>query len=117
MLQTEGPSSWHRLVSDEQVEQKIDVGHSGVFNKQLRQIQRPGGFCLSVVRKRLVGGATRGPVVLVHGLAQNRYTWHVSARTQEASTIRTAAAACAAATRVRACLRVCIRPCVLEKHL
>ena len=80
MLQTEGPSSWHRLVSDEQVEQKIDVGHSGVFNKQLRQIQRPGGFCLSVVRKRLVGGATRGPVVLVHGLAQNRYTWHVSGR-------------------------------------
>ena len=70
MLQTEGPSSWHRLVSDEQVEQKIDVGHSGVFNKQLRQIQRPGGFCLSVVRKRLVGGATRGPVVLVHGLAE-----------------------------------------------
>ncbi|MFT5586238.1 MAG: polyhydroxyalkanoate synthase [Cognaticolwellia sp.] len=80
MSPTEGPSTWHRLISDEQVEQKIDVDHSGVFNKQLRQIQCPGGFCLSVVRKRLASGSSRGPVVLVHGLAQNRYTWHVSGR-------------------------------------
>lgn len=81
MSQTEtGPGTWHRLLSSEVVEQQVDGGRSASFGKEIRQIQRPTGVALSVVRKQLPDGATRGPVVLVHGLAQNRYTWHVTGR-------------------------------------
>ena len=35
---------------------------------------------LSITRTVLPGGATRPAVVLVHGFAQNRYSWHLSRR-------------------------------------
>lgn len=39
---------------------------------------------LALVRKTRVEGATRPPVVLVHGFAQNRYSWHSSTRSMSA---------------------------------
>lgn len=39
-----------------------------------------GGPSLGLTRRHAVGGPTRPPVVLVHGFAQNRYTWHTSSR-------------------------------------
>ncbi|MFK7927340.1 MAG: alpha/beta hydrolase [Myxococcota bacterium] len=33
---------------------------------------------LAIERTTLPGGPTRGPVLLVHGFAQNRYTWRIS---------------------------------------
>lgn len=41
-----------------------------------------GKVPLAMVRKRLVsnGGGTRAPVLLVHGFGQNRYAWHLPAR-------------------------------------
>lgn len=40
---------------------------------------------LAVERVHRPGGATREPVVLVHGLAQNRFTWRVSERSFQAA--------------------------------
>lgn len=44
----------------------------------------PGGPALAVVRKHLPSGPTLPPVLLVHGFAQNRYTWHTSRRSLSA---------------------------------
>ena len=40
----------------------------------------PGPVPLGLTRRFAPGGATRSPVLLVHGFAQNRYTWHTSHR-------------------------------------
>jgi polyhydroxyalkanoate synthase len=40
----------------------------------------PGEVPLGLTRRFRPGGATRSAVVLVHGFAQNRYTWHTSRR-------------------------------------
>ena len=65
------------------VEQVIDRGKAGIFRKQILEL--PGDVPLGLVRKVLpdrgAGGAEPvGRVVLVHGFAQNRYTWHTSRR-------------------------------------
>ncbi|MCK6522003.1 lysophospholipase [Myxococcota bacterium] len=39
---------------------------------------------LALARRVAPGGATRGPVVLVHGFAQNRYTWDCTDRSMAA---------------------------------
>lgn len=64
--------------SDEVVEQAIDRGERARFRKQVLEL--PGEWPLGLVRKTLPEGPTRPPVVLVHGFAQNRYTWHLSER-------------------------------------
>ena len=64
--------------SREVVEQTIDAGETGRFQKEIWAFE--SGVPLHLVRKHLESGATRGPVVLVHGFAQNRYSWHTSSR-------------------------------------
>jgi len=39
---------------------------------------------LGFIRKQPIGGATKPPILLVHGFAQNRYTWHTSIRSMSA---------------------------------
>ena len=76
------------IVSAETVEQVIDRGRRGLFLKEI--IATDGPDLLAMVRKRrLVRGpdglsavedAPKGPLLLVHGFGQNRYTWHVEGR-------------------------------------
>jgi polyhydroxyalkanoate synthase subunit PhaC len=61
------------------VEQVIDRHVTGSFYKDL--VVTGGAVPLSMVRKRSVQwGQTRAPVLLVHGFGQNRYSWHLPAR-------------------------------------
>lgn len=61
------------------VEQVIDRGVTGTFRKELVVTGSP--VPLAMVRKRLEGGGgTLAPILLVHGFAQNRYAWHLPAR-------------------------------------
>ena len=64
--------------SSELVEQAIDAGEMGRFNKEVWAFD--SGVPLHFVRKTAEAGPSRGPVVLVHGFAQNRYSWHTSTR-------------------------------------
>jgi polyhydroxyalkanoate synthase len=67
------------LDSDELVEQVVEGQERRTLRKQLLWV--PGEPRLAVVRKTLPEGPTRRtPVVLVHGFAQNRYSWHLSRR-------------------------------------
>jgi pimeloyl-ACP methyl ester carboxylesterase len=43
-----------------------------------------GAPSLALIRKHQRGGPSRPPVLLVHGFAQNRYTWHTSKRSMSA---------------------------------
>lgn len=65
----------------ERVRQPIDDRRSGVFFKEIHRVDGPGGPVV-LVRKRLADGHGAAPpvVLLVHGYAQNRYSWHVSRR-------------------------------------
>ena len=59
--------------------------HGGQVAKLYKEIVRiPSEAPLVAVRKHLLGGATKPPVVLVHGLAQNRYSWHTTQRSYSA---------------------------------
>lgn len=62
------------------LEQTIDRHERATFIKEL--VVTGGKVPLAMVRKRLVsnGGGTRAPVLLVHGFGQNRYAWHLPAR-------------------------------------
>jgi len=62
------------------LEQTIDRHEKATFVKEL--IVTGGRIPLAMVRKRLAknGGGTRAPVLLIHGFGQNRYTWHLPAR-------------------------------------
>jgi pimeloyl-ACP methyl ester carboxylesterase len=62
------------------LEQTIDRHERATFLKEL--VVTSGRVPLAMVRKRLVsnGGGTRAPVLLVHGFGQNRYAWHLPAR-------------------------------------
>jgi alpha-beta hydrolase superfamily lysophospholipase len=50
------------------------------LEKQIVTARIPGGSQLSLVRKRLPGVKARAAVLLLHGFAQNRYTWHLDRR-------------------------------------
>ena len=70
-------------LSAELVTQSPDVGLAPVrLHKEVLRLPppTPAGAPLAVVRKHLPGGPTRPPVLLVHGFAQNRYTWHTARR-------------------------------------
>lgn len=62
------------------VEQTVDRHHKARFVKEL--VLTGGAVPLAMVRKRLADhdGGTRAPVLLVHGFGQNRYAWHLPAR-------------------------------------
>ncbi len=68
-----------QILGEEEVEQET---HGGV-TVRLRKERLLVDGRIAIVRKRLAG--LRGPrVVLVHGFAQNRYTWHLSKRSLSA---------------------------------
>lgn len=62
------------------LEQTIDRHERATFVKEL--VVSGGRVPLAMVRKRLAAndGGTRGAVLLVHGFGQNRYAWHLPAR-------------------------------------
>jgi len=62
------------------LDQTIDRHERATFVKEL--VVTGGKVPLAMVRKRLVsnGGGTLAPVLLVHGFGQNRYAWHLPAR-------------------------------------
>jgi alpha-beta hydrolase superfamily lysophospholipase len=62
------------------VEQHIDRNEIRAFRKEI--VVTSSRVPLAMVRKRSTdaGGGTRAPVLLVHGFGQNRYAWHLPAR-------------------------------------
>jgi len=69
------------------VEQTIDRDTRGRFAKELVLVRAPSsthadGVPLAMIRKRNAdnAGGTIGTVVLLHGYGQNRYAWHLPAR-------------------------------------
>lgn len=62
------------------IEQTIDRHDRASFVKEL--VVTSGPVPLAMVRKRLAAndGGTRAPVLLIHGFGQNRYAWHLPAR-------------------------------------
>ena len=62
------------------LEQTIDRHERATFVKEL--VVSGGRVPLAMVRKRLAAndGGTRAPILLVHGFGQNRYAWHLPAR-------------------------------------
>ena len=69
----------HRL-SEERVDQIIDGERRGSFVKEIVRAELSSGRNLALVRKKPEGLPTHGAVVLVHGFAQNRYSWHLDQR-------------------------------------
>lgn len=65
-----------------EVHQVVDGDDSVLLHKEVLEL--PGEVPLGLVRKHLPGGPTRPPVLLVHGFAQNRYSWHTSRRSMSA---------------------------------
>jgi pimeloyl-ACP methyl ester carboxylesterase len=62
------------------LEQTVDRYERSTFVKEL--VVTGGRVPLAMVRKRLASnsGGTRAPILLVHGFGQNRYAWHLPAR-------------------------------------
>jgi polyhydroxyalkanoate synthase subunit PhaC len=61
------------------VEQVVDRHETGSFVKEI--VLTGSQVPLAMVRKRAAtANATRAPVLLVHGFGQNRYAWHLPAR-------------------------------------
>jgi pimeloyl-ACP methyl ester carboxylesterase len=61
------------------VRQSVDRDETSEFRKEI--IVTGSRVPLAMVRKRAADGeGTRAPVLLVHGFGQNRYTWHLPAR-------------------------------------
>jgi len=68
------------LVRRTVVEQAIDGAQFGSFNKEVLRAQVASGRTLALVRKFRADLKCAGTVLLIHGFAQNRYTWHLSTR-------------------------------------
>ncbi len=62
------------------VEQSIEGATFGRFNKEILRAVTPSDRCLALVRKHREDLQQHGAVLLVHGFAQNRYSWHLSSR-------------------------------------
>lgn len=62
------------------VEQRVDRDEVQSFRKEI--VVTGSRVPLAMVRKRAAAGdgGTRAPVLLVHGFGQNRYAWHLPAR-------------------------------------
>ena len=68
------------IIHGRTVEQSIDRDERAAFVKEI--VVTGGRVPLAMVRKRRAsdGGGTHAPVLLVHGFGQNRYAWHLPAR-------------------------------------
>lgn len=67
------------ILRTEIVEQRIDRERKAILVKEV--VMTPGEPALGMVRKRLPPPSPRrGTVLLVHGFAQNRYSFHISGR-------------------------------------
>lgn len=67
------------ILRTETVDQTIDGGRRQTFIKEV--LMTTGKHPLGMVRKRRPPPhPSRGPVILIHGYAQNRYTWHNTKR-------------------------------------
>ncbi|MEL6346236.1 MAG: alpha/beta fold hydrolase [Myxococcota bacterium] len=75
-----------QIVWSGEVEQITDRASRVTLHKAVMRLSpaRPGAPSLAVVRKHLPSGPTLPPVLLVHGFAQNRYSWHLSGRSMSA---------------------------------
>lgn len=72
-------------VHDAIVEERVHEDHAVTVRRRVVRLPAAEGEpALAVERVHLAGGPTREPVVLVHGLAQNRFTWRVSERSFQA---------------------------------
>tara|TARA_Y100001968_G_scaffold327146_1_gene371599 strand:- start:547 stop:1668 length:1122 start_codon:yes stop_codon:yes gene_type:complete len=69
-----------QLVQRTTVEQAIDGPLFRSFHKEILRATASSGRCLAIVRKLRPDVPRRGAVLLIHGFAQNRYTWHLSTR-------------------------------------
>src|SRR6185369_1091676 len=72
------------ILNEARIEQTIDRDERGKFHKALVVVKIPdrgGSVPLAMVRKRSDPDCgTRAPVLLIHGYGQNRYAWHLPAR-------------------------------------
>jgi polyhydroxyalkanoate synthase subunit PhaC len=62
------------------IEQIVNGAERVRLAKDIVEAPLADGGRLSLVRKWPVDGPVRGAVVLLHGFAQNRYTWHLDTR-------------------------------------
>lgn len=76
------PQAQAERLSEERVVQLTDEQHEVDLHKEVWRVD--GDSPVALVRKHLPGGPTRPPVLLVHGFAQNRYSWHTSRRSMSA---------------------------------
>lgn len=75
--------SQHTVIESEVQSVRIDQDTHVDLRREV--IRLSGDHALHAVRSRLPDGATRGPpVVLIHGFAQNRYSWHTATRSMSA---------------------------------
>jgi alpha-beta hydrolase superfamily lysophospholipase len=79
-VSADAPIARIELVQRTRVEQAIDRDRFGEFAKEILRAQTPAGRALALVRKYRDDLPRRGAVLLIHGFAQNRYTWHLSTR-------------------------------------
>jgi len=70
-------SRLERLSHDREV---ATVHRDEQFDVVVEKWLLPGEVNLALTRRFQPSGATRSPVLLVHGFAQNRFTWHTSRR-------------------------------------
>jgi alpha-beta hydrolase superfamily lysophospholipase len=68
------------LIQRTRVEQVIDRDRFGQFGKEILRARADSGRALALVRKFRDDVERKGAVLLIHGFAQNRYTWHLSSR-------------------------------------
>ena len=78
--------SWNKqwlLEHTETVTQTTNANDTIELRKEIRILNDPHAQ-IAAVRKHLSTGPTRPPLILLHGFAQNRYTWHCSTRSLSA---------------------------------
>ncbi|MEE2830342.1 MAG: alpha/beta hydrolase [Myxococcota bacterium] len=71
------------VLSEDLVHETIDGDEAASFRKEILRADLGPQRKLALVRKRPETGPTRGAVILIHGFAQNRYSWHLSCRSLE----------------------------------
>src|SRR5262245_40473680 len=69
------------ILHEKQVEQTVDRDERHRFVKELVVTRGPSGVPLAMVRKRsALAEGSIAPLLLIHGYGQNRYVWHLPAR-------------------------------------